>query len=84
MLMLGRAEEARATLEEADKFWRGFDPENPWAAEAGWWFGKALVAAGEPERGEEIMKEMRPRLVASWMPSHRALAAGLERRNDGT
>ena len=83
LLILGRATEARVTLGEADQFWRKFDPDNPWAAEASWWFAQSLIATGESERGQEILKQTRPRLLASWMPSHRALVAAVEARSYG-
>jgi serine/threonine-protein kinase len=73
LLMLGRGMEARTALEQADRFWRDFDPDNPWAAEASWWYAQSLIVTGERERGKAIMKQTRPRLAASWMPTHRAL-----------
>jgi hypothetical protein len=83
LLILGRTDEARVTLGEADQFWRKFDPDNPWAAEASWWFAQSLIATGESERGQEILKQTRPRLLASWMPSHRALVAAAETQSQG-
>src|SRR5439155_26956919 len=68
LLALDRAFEARAAFEKADTFWRDFDPDNPWAAEAAWWLGKAMVATGDAERGEQLIAAMRPRLEKSWRP----------------
>ena len=33
-------------LEEADRFWRDFDPDNPGAGEAALWLGRAYRALG--------------------------------------
>jgi tetratricopeptide (TPR) repeat protein len=75
LLMLGRATEARDSLRKADEFWRDFDPDSPWSAEAAYWHGQSLVATGEIARGKNMIGEMRPRLAASPLPLHRALAS---------
>jgi serine/threonine protein kinase len=75
LLELGRPREAVESLAIADAFWRGFDPATPWAAEAAYWYGRALTAAGETKRGEAMTQAALPLLAKSQMPSHRALAA---------
>jgi tetratricopeptide (TPR) repeat protein len=74
LLALDRAREAVEPLAIADAFWRGFDPATPWAAEAAYWYGRALTAAGETKRGEAMTQATLPLLAKSQMPSHRALA----------
>jgi tetratricopeptide (TPR) repeat protein len=74
LLKLGRVKEASAQLEEVDAYWRDFDPDHPRAAEAAWWFGQALVAAGDSRRGNAVLAEARPRLGVSWLPELRPLA----------
>jgi tetratricopeptide (TPR) repeat protein len=78
LLKLGRAGEAREALRIADEYWRGYFAESPWAAEAQYWHGQALIATGDTARGRQWVQEMRPRLAKSPMPSHRALAASTE------
>jgi hypothetical protein len=52
-LGLGRAAEALTFLEEADRFWRDFDPENRWAGEASLWLSDCYAALGRRRRSEE-------------------------------
>ena len=54
---LGRAHLAKGNpatalplLEEADRFWRGFDADNRWAGEAALWLGLSYVALGRSGR----------------------------------
>jgi len=75
LVRLGRTGEALKSLEASDAFWRRFDPDNAWAAEAAHWHGYALAANGETRRGRAMMDAARPVLQKSPMPSHRALAA---------
>ena len=75
LMILNRPEEARDALKMADAFWRDFDPDNPWAAEAAYWFGRSLLLTGEAARGKRMIAESKPRLAASPIPLHRALVA---------
>jgi len=43
-LRAGRAADARPLLEDADRFWRGFDAESRWAGEAALWLGQCHAA----------------------------------------
>jgi tetratricopeptide (TPR) repeat protein len=45
-LGLGRPADALPLLEEANEFWREFDPENAWAGEASLWLSEAYAALG--------------------------------------
>jgi tetratricopeptide (TPR) repeat protein len=45
-LQLGRAAEAVVLFEQADAFWRDFDPDNRWAGEAAYWHARGLTAVG--------------------------------------
>ena len=49
-------------------------PATPWAAEAFYWHGVALIRGGQEDRGQRIVREALPLLKRSQMPSHRALA----------
>ena len=52
----GLASEAIADLEEADGFWRDFDPENRWAGEASLWLSDCYAALGRRRASEEARK----------------------------
>ena len=52
----GRPAEALGLLEEADRFWRDFDPENPWAGEASLWLSDCYAALGRRRESEEARK----------------------------
>ncbi len=43
-LRAGRPADALPLLEEADRFWRGFDAESRWAGEAALWLGQCYAA----------------------------------------
>ncbi len=74
LLKLDRALQARESLAQSDAFWREFDAQNPWAAEAAYWYGHSLIATGETARGRHLVAQMWPRLAASWKPEHRKAA----------
>ena len=40
----GRPTDALPLLEEADRFWRGFDAESRWAGDAALWLGQCYAA----------------------------------------
>ena len=74
LLHLRRFAEARNQFQRAVDLWRDFDPENPMAAEAAWWYGHSLIATGEVKRGKAMVADARPRLAASFLPHLRPLA----------
>jgi serine/threonine-protein kinase len=76
---VGRAQEAVASLAVAHRFWSSFDPATAWAAEASYWYGRALMTSGETARGQELVRASVPVLAKSPMPSHRASAAAWDR-----
>jgi len=75
LLELGRPQEALVPLAQNYADWAPFGPTNTSTAHAGYWFGRALVATGEVQRGRELIRDAIPVLVASPMPSHRKLVA---------
>ena len=70
---------ARAPLEEADAFWRDFDPVSRWAGEAAWWLGRAQTALGRDAEAARSFARARDALSRSPRPADRKLAAGLAR-----
>jgi tetratricopeptide (TPR) repeat protein len=78
LLQLGRATEAREAFRAADEYWRGYDRDSTYAAEAQYWYGRTLVATGDVARGRPWMQQAQPRLAKSHLASHRALAASTE------
>jgi tetratricopeptide (TPR) repeat protein len=52
----GRPSEALPLLEEADRFWRDFDPENRWAGEASLWLSDCYAVLGRRRASEEARK----------------------------
>jgi tetratricopeptide (TPR) repeat protein len=75
LLQLGRAEEALASLRVSDEFWRSYDADSHWAAEASYWLARALIVTGDPATGRPMLKAARAGLAKSPMPLHRRLAA---------
>ncbi|HEV3018257.1 MAG TPA: protein kinase [Burkholderiaceae bacterium] len=74
-LDLARPESALASLKRAHDFWRQFDPNNLWAAESAYWYGRALVAAGQLDPGRGLIAPARARLLRSPFAVHRQLVA---------
>jgi TolA-binding protein len=72
---LGRSRAALVPLAQNYAYWAPFGPSNTSAAHAAYWYGRALLATGDVQRGRELIREAIPVLKASPMPSHRALAA---------
>jgi eukaryotic-like serine/threonine-protein kinase len=50
---------ARAPLEEADAFWREFDPASRWAGEAALWLGRCQAALGHAAEAERSFARAR-------------------------
>ena len=74
LLVNGRAAEALEPLRESHDFWLGHDPGSVWAAEADYWFGRALAANGEARRGQHMVSQAQRTLATSPFKSHRELA----------
>jgi len=75
LLQLGRAEEALAAFRVSDEFWRSYDPNSHWAAEASYWLARALIETGDASNGKRMLKSAQAGLAKSPMPAHRALVA---------
>jgi serine/threonine protein kinase len=73
-LDLASPQSALAPLKRAHEFWRQFDPDNLWAADTAYWYGRALLAAGEPDAGRGLIAPARARLLRSPFVMHRQLA----------
>jgi hypothetical protein len=56
-------------------FWRQFDQNSLWAAESAYWYGRALVAAGQLDPGRGLIAPARARLLRSPFAAHRQLVA---------
>ena len=74
LLALNRPAEARDAFQIADDFWRAYDADSHWAAEASYWLARALIDTGDRAAGTPMLKSARTRLAKSPMPAHRALA----------
>jgi serine/threonine-protein kinase len=55
-LGLGRPADALPLLDEANRFWREFDPENLWSGEASLWLSEAYAALGRSREAIEARK----------------------------
>jgi hypothetical protein len=74
LLALNRPAEARDEFRIADDFWRGYDADSHWSAEASYWLARALIETGDAATGEPMLKAAKARLAKSPMPAHRRLA----------
>jgi tetratricopeptide (TPR) repeat protein len=61
----GKVAEAMSLFEEADRFWRGFDPENRWAGEAAFWASKCYRTEGLSENAVQAFRRARRILARS-------------------
>jgi serine/threonine-protein kinase len=75
LLALNRPAEARDAFRIADEFWRDYDADSHWSAEASYWLARALIETGDTATGRPMLKAARVRLAKSPMPLHRRLAA---------
>lgn len=57
--------EALPLFEEADEFWREFDPGNRWAGEAALWLGRCYAALGRVRESREPLERARTILSRS-------------------
>jgi len=69
---LGHAASALDPLKRAHEFWQQFDSNNLWAAEAAYWYGRALQAAGQEDAGQNLVSQAR--LLRSPFAVHQQLA----------
>jgi tetratricopeptide (TPR) repeat protein len=80
LLRLQRPEEALPILAAVDAYWRDFDAELPVSAEAAYWHGLTLAAAGDSGQGRRKSTMALARLAASPMPPHRLVVTSSEIR----
>jgi serine/threonine-protein kinase len=73
-LRQGRPDEALPLLQEADAFWRDFDPENRWSGEAAWWLGRCYAALGRSADARPVLRRARSILARSPIPGDARLA----------
>ncbi len=74
-LALGSPASALAAFKQAHDYWQQFDAHSLWAAEAQFWYGRALVASGQSAGGRRLIEQARSRLARSPLAEHRRLAA---------
>jgi len=67
-LGLNRAVDAQRYLEQADAFWRDFDPDNRWAGEAAFWLGRSHAALGRASDARQAYARAAKILARSPMP----------------
>jgi serine/threonine-protein kinase len=75
LLALKRPAEARDAFQIADDFWRVYEADSHWSAEASYWLARALIETGDTATGKPMLKAAQARLAKSPMPLHRRLAA---------
>ncbi len=73
-LQLGRAAEAVGFLEQADAFWRDFDPDNRWAGEAAFWLARCYAALGRAADANQAYARATRILERSQLPGDDRLA----------
>jgi tetratricopeptide (TPR) repeat protein len=61
----GRPDRALPLLEEADRFWRDFDPETRWAGEAALWLGRAYAQVGRAAEAKATLSRAKTILSRS-------------------
>jgi tetratricopeptide (TPR) repeat protein len=76
-----RPSEAVPLLEEAERFWREFDPRNRWAGEASLWLSDGYAALGRASESAEARKRAIDILSRSSDPSAKRLLR-IARRTD--
>jgi tetratricopeptide (TPR) repeat protein len=73
-LELGRVGEAQKYLEQADAFWRDFDPQSRWSGEAAYWYGRSLSAMGRDSEAAGAYERAAAILARSPFPGDAHLA----------
>ena len=68
-LGMDRPHEALPLLKDADRFWRDFDAENRWAAEAALWLGRGHLALGQLADADEALVRAGKMLSRSPIPA---------------
>ena len=82
-LGMDRPHEALPLLKDADRFWRDFDAENRWAAEAALWLGRAHLALGQPTDADEALVRAGKMLSRSPIPADAVLVKLSRQRLSG-
>jgi tetratricopeptide (TPR) repeat protein len=72
-LLLDQTSEALPLLEQADAFWRDFDPENRWAGEAAFWLGRCYAALGRTGEAKQAYARAARILAGSQFSSDQEL-----------
>ena len=73
-LGLGSAAACLGPVEQADSFWRGFDPGSRWAGEAALWLGRCHAALGHGEEARQALSRAARILERSPLPLDARLA----------
>ncbi|MCX8115392.1 MAG: serine/threonine-protein kinase, partial [Burkholderiaceae bacterium] len=71
-LQLGQAARAQPALEDADAFWRAFDPDNRWAGEAAFWLARCYEALGRGGDAKHVYARAATILARSPLPGDAA------------
>jgi tetratricopeptide (TPR) repeat protein len=75
LVALGRATLERRPLDaiplliRADAFWRDFEPENPWGADAALWLGRCQLALGQTADGDGTLRRAARLRAAAPVPA---------------
>lgn len=73
-LALGERDAALDNLEQADRFWREFDPKSRWGGKAALWIGRAQAEAGRRAEAQESFRRAAELLASSPLRSDHELA----------
>jgi serine/threonine-protein kinase len=79
-LQRGNNERALQSAQEADRFWRGFDAENPSSGSAALWLGRCHLALGQQAAANEALGRAARLLSRSPIPSDVRLRELVRRR----
>ncbi|MGH8185200.1 MAG: hypothetical protein ACREUC_01445, partial [Steroidobacteraceae bacterium] len=69
-------------LEKADSFWRDFDPENRWAAEAALWLGRCYLALRRDADARPALRRAEIILARSAIPADAKLLMLAQQRSE--
>lgn len=78
-LGLARASEALPSLQQADDFWREFEPTSRWAGEAAFWLAHGHEALGQPAPARAAFARAAELLARSPIPADAALSSNARR-----
>ena len=71
---------ALASLEQADRFWKGFSPENRWAGETALWLARCYQLLNRDAEAAQAASRARTLLLRSPLPGDALLANSASRR----